>query len=171
MNKKNVIVPIVFLVICIICVMGFVLIKSGAGKTAPGDKEDKEEAEALSKYPEEVRDYVDAIKFFDSVDAENWKNMEDTSVKFTRDAFVQSIYYLGKIDIDKYSRNQEGIKRIKANIRDANEALEYLLKCENGEEGYDRYDGSVMLTEATDNMQVLKEETEKLKEKYKEYFD
>ena len=56
-------------------------------------------------------------------------------------------------------------------VEDAKEACRYLIKSLNGEESYDKYEGSLMLSDAIDNMDAIKVEADRLREKYKEYFE
>ena len=97
--------------------------------------------------------------------------MKETSALFTEDAFVQSLYYLGRIDMSVYDSNQEGIRQISRNITDAETALDSLLHSVDDPETYDKYEASLKLTDAIDHMEETKTEADRLREKYPEYFE
>ncbi|MGN0375346.1 MAG: hypothetical protein ACI4EN_07590 [Butyrivibrio sp.] len=159
----------IILLICLGCVIAlgiYMAVKHfGTEKTVP-DNQPGQTTNQADTYPEELKPYVDAIKFFESEDWNSWNNMLETSPLFTEEAFVQSLYHLGKIDMSKYDSGQKGIQDISKNIEDAKSALNYLIKSLNGEPSYDTYEGSLMLSKAINNMKETKAEAERLKEKY-----
>lgn len=161
-----------------ICIVSLVIVsiyffvkKFGADKSASNDKNSQSAGQIASGDNDEVKQYVDAISFFESADGDNWNEMVEISPLFTEEAFVQSLYYLGKIDMNIYDQKQTGVQEISQNIKDAEYALNYLIKSLNGEESYDKYEGSLMLSESINHMNEIKQKVEEIKENHAEYFD
>lgn len=174
MNKTKIIIISSF--ICIACIVVVCVLNRNAcasRNTSDGTTGQVEESgtDKGTVYPDEVKQYVDAINFFGSKDWEEWNEMAEISPLFTEEAFTQSLYHLGKIDMNEYDCNQKGVQDISQCVEDAKEACRYLIKSLNGEESYDKYEGSLMLSDAIDNMDAIKVEADRLREKYKEYFE
>lgn len=175
MNKNRIkILLILFCIACVVTSICLIVNRSGADKTAPdtlSSSADRTSPEDGKIYPDEVKPYAGAIVFFESDDWNNWNEMVKISPLCTEEAFIQSVYYLGKINMDSYNQDEKGIQDIAQTIKDAQNALDYLIKSINGEQSYDLFEGSKMLSESIEKMNSIKDEAGILKEKYKEYFE